>query len=157
MKNKILLTVLAVALLIAMTACSNGTTTTAIGEKAYYGTWSFAATNASTIVITGNEFKFDFTSGIYSGSKLYFTITKWTAVENTDTETSDDYPKGYKLEGSVNTVAWSSSSSKWIVDDWNTVGGTTPIYVFMHKDGSKIGWGNCDESMPINKDYIKQN
>jgi hypothetical protein len=82
-----------------------------------------------TIVITNNKFKYD-----TSGSKMYFTITKWTAVENTDDSTKADYPNGYKLEGSV-----TETSGNWIFDDWNTVGNTTSIYVFMHKDGSKMG------------------
>jgi hypothetical protein len=85
---------------------------------------------------------------------LYFTITKWTEINNTDDSSKADYPNGYKLEGSVNETGLSNDGkNNWKVSDWNTVGGTTPMYVFMYKDGSKIKWGS---SSTPGGEYIKQ-
>jgi len=95
----------------------------------YFGTW---ADSQITVVITGNEIKEDSTSG----SKIYFTITNWTAVENTDTSTKAYYPNGYKLEGFVNTI-----QDYWI--PWTTVGQSDqPYFVYMHIDGTKIKLGS---------------
>jgi hypothetical protein len=73
---------------------------------------------------------------ISGGNHLYFSITKWTAVENTDAATKGDYPNGYKLDGSVTAI-----NGSWGV--WTTVGQKDqPIYVYMHKDRDKIRRGD---------------
>jgi len=132
----------------SMMSCGDGTTTP-VGKEAYYGTWidTTLGRPICTIVITGNEFKFD---GYGTLIKIYFTITKWTAVKNTNDYTKADYPNGYKLDGFINDIkgSYGFRDGAGYGGNWSDVGQTTPIDVFISKDGSTIIWDAF---------YIKQN
>jgi len=89
----------------------------------YLGTW--VCDSDLTLVITSNEFKVDSSEGY----ELYFTINNW--VESPDGSSVAEYPKGYKLEGSISEI-----TPGW--GDFKTVGQKDPVFVFMHTDGTKI-------------------
>jgi len=90
-------------------------------RSTFFGIWS----EEWSITFSANDIRVDQSDGgWYKVSPII-----WTAVTNTNSETKDDYPSGYKITGLV-----SEGDSEWFIgESW----GEDWAY-FIHKDGNSI-------------------
>jgi len=114
----------------------------------YYATW----VADWSLTFSANEVRVDLEEGWYKVSPI-----TWTAVTNTNSETKDDFPSGYKITG---LVSEEEESSWWGVgdpfgDDWA---------YFLHKDGNSIieqgddnsWWDELKKDIPETKSTVKR-
>jgi TolB-like protein len=99
------------------------------GASAYYGTWlQRSGSDTHTLVIDANKVTFRRSTGDY------FVISNctWTVENNIDIKNITDYPKGFKVFGTLTDINSSFNSySKQF----------TPIYIFIHRsDSNRMYW-----------------
>jgi len=91
--------------------------------SAYYGTWIARSGNSTyTLIVEANRVT------LRSSDGGYYVIANptWTAENNSDSKTLTDYPRGFKIFGTVtdNGGGYTSPRSKM------------PIYLFIHRNDS---------------------
>jgi hypothetical protein len=94
-----------------------------IGASAYYGTWLLR--NSGVLIIDSNKVTFR-----YSDGTAHFVLSNctWTTENNSDAKTLIDYPKGFKIYGTITEISggdWPKFSQMF-----------TPIYIFIHRSDS---------------------
>ena len=133
MKKISTILIAAVALMAITAACSKDIDS----RLPYFATWTWS--DGWTLTISANEIRVDNTTG---GWYKVSPIT-WTAVTNTNSETKNNYPSGYKITGLISA----ENDSHW--GDVGEPFGDTWTH-FIHKDGKSMieqedgsdGWHN---------------
>jgi TolB-like protein len=94
------------------------------GASAYYETWlQRDKGTTSTLIIDSNRVTFRYSNN--GDAHVVFSNCTWTAENNSDVKTLADYPRGFKVFGTVTDISnWHSS---WFSS-------FTPIYLFIHKN-----------------------
>ena len=98
------------------------------GASSYYGTWLqrySGSSHTGTLIIDSNKVTFR-----YSNGTAHFIISNctWTPENNSDVNTLIDYPKGFKIYGTITDISggdWPKASQS-----------KTPIYIFIHRSDS---------------------
>jgi TolB-like protein len=94
------------------------------GASAFYGAWLQRGGSATgTLIIDSNRVTFRYSN--QGNAHFVLSNCTWTAENNSDEKTLADYPKGFKIFGTVTDI--SSGWSSWSQD-------YTPIYLFIHKN-----------------------
>jgi TolB-like protein len=117
------------------------------GASAYYGTWLTRSSNSNdtmTLIVEANKI----TARASNGNYFIIVNCTWTVENNIMANTLTDYPKGFKISGTVTEINGSGWNANYLM----------PVYLFIHKsDNNKMEFScspNSTSEMQNGRFYI---